>query len=301
MSDLPELFPGFESRRIETSGAEIFLRTGGDGPPLLCLHGYPQTHAMWHRVAPVLSRHFTLVLADLRGYGASSCPASDPSHTPYGKRAMAQDMVEAMAKLGHDRFRLAAHDRGARVAYRLALDHEACVERLALLDIVPTLDAWDGFDPTGAMGKFHWTFLAQPEPLPETVIGAASQHWHETMIGRWSSAGDLSPFSPDALEHYRASFCDPSRIHASCEDYRAGYTIDRDLDQADRDAGRKIACPSLVLWGGGRSLGTVSNTLQVWQQWCENVQGQAMECGHFIAEEMPEETARLLSEFFSGD
>lgn len=298
MNTLPDLFPGFDERRIKTSGAEIFLRTGGNGPPLLCLHGYPQSHVMWHRVAPELAKHFTLVCADLRGYGASSCPPTDTAHETYGKRAMALDMVEVMAALGHDRFRLAAHDRGARVAYRLALDHGDKVERLAVLDIVPTLDAWVDFNAKGAMGKFHWTFLAQAAPLPETVIGADPVAWHETLMARWSAAASLTPFAEEAMAHYRSAFSDPAHIHAFCEDYRAGYTVDHASDRSDQEAGNTISCPTLVLWGGGRSVGTVSNTLEVWQTWCEDVRGQALPCGHFLAEERPEETAALLSDFF---
>ncbi len=299
MTDLPELFPGFEARSFTTGGAEIFARIGGSGPPLLLLHGYPQTHACWHKIAPRLAEAFTLVLPDLRGYGSSSCPLPDQSHSVYAKRAMAQDMVEVMAALGHERFRLVGHDRGARVAYRLALDHGARVERLAVLDIVPTADVWNGFDAKDARGKFHWTFLAQAAPLPEAIIEANPVVWHEALLARWSGSGEMSHFSREALAHYRAFFTEPERIMAMCEDYRAGATVDYALDEADREAGRRIACPTLAIWGGGRAIGTVSgaNPLDIWRGWCTQVTGHPLPCGHFLAEEAPGETLSVLLPF----
>lgn len=302
MSDLPELYPGFEIRRIATGGAEIFARTGGSGPPLLLVHGYPQSHACWHKIAARLAEHFSVVLPDLRGYGASSCPAPDPEHNVYSKRAMAQDLVEVMEALGHARFRLVGHDRGGRVAYRLALDHGDRVERLAVLDIVPTGDVWNAFDAVDARGKFHWSFLAQPAPLPEAMIAANPATWHEGLMARWSGTGDLSPFSDEALAHYRAAFTQPDRIEAMCEDYRAGATVDHAQDEADRDAGHKITCPTLAIWGAGRTVGTVTGAepLDVWQRWCTDVTGGPLPCGHFLAEEAPEETLDKVLPFLSG-
>ena len=302
MSDLPELFPGFEARRIATQGAEIFARIGGSGPPLLMVHGYPQTHACWHKIAGQLAEHFTVVLPDLRGYGASSCPVPDAEHHAYSKRAMAQDLVEAMAALGHERFRLVGHDRGARVSYRLALDHGERVERLAVLDIVPTGDVWNAFDAADARGKFHWSFMAQPAPLPEAMIEANPIAWHEGLIARWCGTGDLSPFSQEALAHYRASFTEPARIQAMCEDYRAGATVDHDHDETDRGAGHKIAGPTLAVWGGGRTVGIVSGSgpLETWRSWCTDVTGTPLPCGHFLAEELPEETLAALLPFLQG-
>lgn len=296
MSALPELFPRFEARTFTTGSAEIFARLGGDGPPLLLLHGYPQTHAMWHRLAPKLAKHFSLVIADLRGYGESSVPTSDEEHYTYSKRAMGGDMVEVMSQLGHDRFAVLAHDRGARVGYRLAFDHPGRVARLALLDIVPTYFVWQETARI-ALGKFHWPFLAQPAPVPETIIGKDPAFWHEHLMASWNARGDLSVFSGEALSHYRANFTAPERIHAMCEDYRAGATYDLAADRADHEAGNRIACPVLALWGQGRKAGFVDNSLDVWREWCDDVQGAGVDCGHFLAEENPEDTLHHLSPF----
>ncbi len=285
MNPLPELFPGFAATILNVGGVDIFTRTGGTGPALLLLHGYPQTHACWHKMASQLAQHFSLVLMDLRGYGQSSAPAGDADHLTYSKRAMAQDCAAVMSELGHKRFSVLSHDRGARVGYRLALDHAERIENLITLDIVPTSEAWDAMDYQGAMNKFHWTFLAQPHPLPEQIIEAATDTWHEYLLRNWSAHDDLSAFDPDALQHYRQSYRQPARIHAMSEDYRAGLTVDYRLDLADLAAGRKISCPTLALWGQRRSLGTVSNTLQVWKKWCDNVEGKPIESGHFLAEE----------------
>ncbi len=299
MSDPVDLFPGFASQRISTTSAEIFLRTGGSGPPLLMLHGYPQTHVCWHRVAADLARHHTLVIMDLRGYGQSSAPISDVLHQSYSKRAMATDCIEVMRAMGYDRFSVLSHDRGARVGYRLALDHPDAVEKLVVLDIVPTSEAWVAMDHAGAMSKFHWTFLAQAAPLPETLISADPDSWHEYLLKSWNATGELTVFDPAALEHYRQSYRRPECIHAMSEDYRAGITIDFDLDIADRNDGRKIRCPTLALWGEKRSLGTVSNTLGVWRNWCETVTGGPVLSGHFLAEENPQETLTQVIPFLT--
>lgn len=297
MNPLPELFPGLDSRTINVGEVDIFTRSGGSGPPLLLLHGYPQTHACWHKIAADLAKHFSLVLIDLRGYGQSSAPTGDPDHKMYSKRTMAHDCVAVMSALGHKGFSVLSHDRGARVGYRLALDHADRIENLIMLDIVPTSEAWDAMDYRGAMSKFHWTFLAQPRPLPEQIIEAAADTWHEFLLASWSAGGDLSVFDNEALQHYRVSYRQPARIHAMSEDYRAGFTVDNQLDQADLAAGRKISCPTLALWGQRRSLGTVSNTLQVWSKWCDQIDGKPIESGHFLAEENPADTVEEVLRF----
>lgn len=296
MSKLPELFPGFESRTIKAKGAEIFMRLGGAGPPLLMLHGYPQTHVMWHKIAGVLAEHFSLVIADLRGYGQSSCPTSDDNHETYSKRAMGNDMVEVMAALGHDRFMVLSHDRGARVGYRMTLDHADKVSRLVMLDIVPTYFVWQESAQIG-LGKFHWPFLAQPSPFPETMIGKDPVMWLEHLMASWSGDGGLSAFSPGALAHYRAAITQAERIHTGCEDYRAGATCDLALDAIDHTAGNKIACPVLALWGESRKKGFVNNSLEIWREWCDDVRGEPIACGHFLAEENPGDTLAAVLPF----
>jgi haloacetate dehalogenase len=251
---------------------------------------------MWHRVAPMLAQKFSLILADLPGYGWSAAPHEGEGHSPYHKRAMANAMIDVMEALGHVRFRLAGHDRGGRVAYRLALDHPGRVEKLATLDIVPTLDVWRGMDAKGALSAWHWPFLAQSAPLPELLLGKAANEYFDLRYNR-ASAGGLAP-DPRALEHYRASFTDPARIHAQCEDYRAGATIDVAHDEADRAAGRKITCPLLVLWGARGGFARNLSPLETWKNWATNVSGHALDCGHYLAEEKPEETAKALLEFF---
>lgn len=301
-----ELLPGFRATTIPTgAGADIFVRTAGSGPPLLCLHGFPQSHVMWHRIAPALAERHTVVLADLRGYGDSRphrpTTADDASndHHAFSKRVMARDMVEVMHALGHERFMLAGHDRGGRVAYRLALDHAERVERLVTLDIVTTLDAWEDIDRNNAVGRFHWMFLARPAPFPETMIGRDPAHMLEYLLSQWTGSKDLSAFDSRALAAYRRHFSRAEVIHATCEDYRAGAGLDPDLDAEDRAAGRKIACPMLALWGGTRQHGFVGKPLQSWRRWCDDVRGEAIECGHFLAEEAPEETLRLMLPFLA--
>lgn len=300
MTDRADLFPGFTEARLKGDGLELYARIGGEGPPLVLLHGYPETHVMWHRVAPELARHFTLVIPDLRGYGQSDCAAASVDGSAYSKRAMAADIVAAMASLGHDRFRLAGHDRGARVGYRLALDHRDRVERLAVLDILPTADYWRRMDRAYGLKMYHWMFLAQPAPLPETLIAGAPVTYLEHTLASWTKAGDLSAFDPRALDHYRRFFCEPDRIHAVCEDYRAGAGIDCDLDEADRAAGRTIACPLLAVWGGG-GLASASagaeTQLDVWRRWADDVTGAPADSGHFVAEENPAATLAQLLPF----
>jgi haloacetate dehalogenase len=298
MSDLPDLFPGFEARHFQTRGAEIFTRLGGEGPPLVLLHGYPQTHAMWHLVAPRLAQTFTLIIPDLRGYGSSSVPSDKPDHFNYSKRAMGQDVCDIMDALGYRQFSVCGHDRGGRAAYRLALDEPSRVSKLAVLDIVPTYDMWHRLTPALAMKTFHWTFLAQPAPWPERMIAADPLAWLEDKIGSWNSSGAV--FAPGALAHYRAFFVQPERLHATCEDYRAGASYDLKADEEDRAAGRIIACPTLALWGSAGIPGKTEGPLDIWRTWCSDVHGQAIGCGHFLAEEAPDETLAVLIPFLKG-
>ncbi|HEY0649517.1 alpha/beta hydrolase [Phenylobacterium sp.] len=290
-------FEGFELSQIALPdpAGEVSLRVrhGGSGPPLLLLHGYPETHMMWARVAEGLADSFTVVCPDLRGYGGSTKPPSSDDHETSSKRAMARDAVNLMAKLGFDCFGVAGHDRGGRVAYRLALDHPAAVAKVSVLDIIPTGEAWARADKRFALGYWHWPFLAQPHPFPETLIGADPEFF---FAGRY---GILRSFDAEAQADYLESAKLPSVIHAMCEDYRAGAGYDRLLDEADKKAGKKIACPVQVLWGAKGALAAWYDTLAVWREWADDVQGQALDCGHFIPEEKPDETLALLRRFFA--
>jgi len=296
---MSDLFPNTSEHRVVSAGAEIFARIGGKGPPLLLLHGFPQTHAMWHRIAPSLMEHFSCVMPDLRGYGQSSCPPNTSDNSAYSKRAMAEDMVALMASLGHRRFAVAGHDRGGRVAYRLALDRPEAVACLAVLDIVPTYTMWHEFNVRLAMKAYHWLFLAQPVPLPEMMLEKAPVAWLDYTIANWSKAGDLSAFDPRVMAAYRTHFARPDYIHAMCNDYRAGATFDLAADEADHAAGRKIACPTLALWGTGGFPSETSGPLGTWREWCEDVTGAGIDAGHFIAEENPAETLAHLLPFLS--
>ena len=291
------MFEGFASHRITTSGTEIFLRTAGDGPPLLLLHGYPQTHAIWHRVAPALAERFTVVCADLRGYGDSGKPEGGPDHAGYAKRAMAQDMVEVMAALGHEQFLLAGHDRGGRVAHRLCLDHPDRVSRAAVLDIVPTRTLFAATNQALATGYYHWFFLIQPEPLPERMIGADPLFYLHTKLGQWSADKHTGWVDPAALAEYERCFGDPATIHASCEDYRAAASIDLVHDEADLD--RRIACPLLVLWGERALMHRHFDVLATWREkTAGTVEDGALPCGHYLPEERPQEVIDPFMAFF---
>ena len=289
------MFEGFIQKRVKTSGAEINLVTGGSGAPMLLVHGYPQNHVIWHKVAPKLAERFTLVIPDLRGYGDSSKPPTDKEHLPYSKRAMALDLVEVMSALGHDRFDIVGHDRGARVTYRLGLDHPQRVRRLVTLDIIPTLEQFERADRLVARGMYHWYFLTQPAPFPETLIGKDPDYFLEHSLQSWRGN---DAFTPEALEAYRKSFRDPEVIHATCEDYRAGITCDCKFDEADRTAGRKLTMPMLTLWGARGRRGNAN--LEIWKLWATDVRGEGLECGHFIPEEAPEALIERLLEFFGG-
>ncbi|MBT3658515.1 MAG: alpha/beta hydrolase, partial [Rhodospirillaceae bacterium] len=268
------MFDGFETKRITTTGADIHLKAAGAGPPVLLLHGYPQTHICWQFVAPILAEKFTLVVPDLRGYGDSAGPAPDSEHHGYSKRAMAVDMVEVMTALGHETFSTVGHDRGARVMHRLVMDHPDRVTKMVSLDVVPTLDMWEGTDKKRALGAFHWFFLAQPAPLPEKMIGADPGYFAEWLMRSW--AADGFEFDAAAMAEYKRCFANPDVIQATCEDYRAGAGIDVEHDLADREAGRRITCPVLFLWGAIRGFGGPqggSAPLDVWRRWADNVSG----------------------------
>jgi haloacetate dehalogenase len=296
---LPDLYPGFIQHRIKTAGAEIFVRTAGSGPPLLLMHGYPMTHVCWHKIAAELAKHVTLVLPDLRGYGSSSAPPGDAQHTVYSKRAMAVDMLDVMSALGHERFIAGGHDRGGRVAYRLALDHPQAVSALIPIDILPTSEVWGRLRADSAIKSYHWAFLAQPHPMPETLINGNPVHYLEHTLASWCGTRDLAPISPEALAHYHTLMRDPARVHAMCEDYRAGASIDRQLDEADFKAGRKIACPTFVLWGSEYLGKGSAPPLDVWRTWCTNVSGAEIRSGHFLADENPRDTLAALQGFLA--
>jgi haloacetate dehalogenase len=298
MSDLADLHPGFASHWIDTAAGKIFARAGGNGPPLLLLHGYAQSNVMWHRVAPALAERFSLVIPDLPGYGWSAASRADDAHAPYDKRSMANAMIEMMEKLGHIRFRLAGHDRGGRVAYRLALDHPGRVERIAVLDIIPTWEMWHRMDATMATKVWHWPFLALKFPMPELLIEKDPIGYIDYKMASWTKAKDLSAFDPRALAHYHAFFSDPLRIHATCEDYRAGRTVDLAHDEADRKTGRKIAAPLSVFWGE-TGIPNASGPLAIWRDWAQDVTGHALDSGHFVAEENPQATTAALLDFFT--
>ncbi len=288
---------GFRSQRVAGDGADLAVWIGGAGPPLVCLHGYPQTHLTWRKVAPLLAERFTVVLPDLRGYGESEVVPTDATHAPYAKRAMARDIVALMERLGYPRFRLAGHDRGARVAYRLVLDAPERVERIAVLDVIPTIENWEAMDYRRAIDTYHWPFLAQPEPLPEKLIGADPGWYCRWTLGRWLE--DSGAIEPEAMQAYADAFARDGRVHAACEDYRAGATIDIEHDRADRDAGRRIAAPLLALWGAGPSGQRGAHFGDVWKRWADDVTPRTLPCGHFLMEERPHETAAILIEHFA--
>ena len=290
------MFEGFERIQIETRGASINAVRGGEGPPVLLLHGYPQTLAMWHLIAPRLSASFTVIASDLRGYGDSSKPKGGEEHAGYSKRAMAADQVEVMQTLGFGSFAVVGHDRGGRVAHRMALDHPQSVTRLAVLDIVPTRHVFETADKELAMAYYHWFFLSQPYDLPERLIGADPDYYLRKKLGGWGTGFDS--FASEAYAEYERCFRDPRTIHASCEDYRAAATIDLEHDGADRD--RKVGCPLLALWGEQGVVERLYDALGVWRGYASDVRGRALPCGHYLAEERPEETAEELVTFLHG-
>jgi haloacetate dehalogenase len=293
-------FEGFESHRIAVNGIELFVRIGGDAdaPPMLMLHGFPQTHAIWHRIAQRLQSRFRLVLPDLRGYGDSAKPAGDAGHANYSKRTMALDIAELMTQLGHERFALVGHDRGGRVAHRLALDHAARVTKLCLIDIAPTLDMYERTTMAFASLYYHWFLLIQPAPLPEKLLGADPLFFLHSAFGGWGSKL-LEHLEPQARADYERCFAMPQTLHANCEDYRASAGIDLEHDRASRAAAQRIACDTLVLWGSRGVVARLFKPLELWQAQCAGrVSGQALESGHFVPEEAHTEVANALRSAF---
>ena len=288
------MFEGFEEKKVGTTGAAINLVMGGSGPPLLLLHGYPQSHVMWHKVAPRLAEHFTVVAADLRGYGDSDKPAGDAEHNNYSKRSMARDQVEAMESLGFTTFFLAGHDRGARVSHRLTKDNPDRVLKLATLDIIPTHRMFQIVNKEMAANTFHWFFLIQPDDFPERVIGADADYFIRHSFQRGDNWREVFP--EEAISEYVRCSTDPATIHAICEDYRAGASID--LVHDEDDFASKVTCPHLALWSDRGYVGRTQDVLGVWADYSTNVRGHSMPSGHYIAEELPDETYVELRDFF---
>jgi haloacetate dehalogenase len=292
-------FENYVPFTVDANGVSIFGMKGGNGPPLLLLHGHPQTHEIWHRLADVLAQHFTVIATDLRGYGASGKPPSDAQHLPYSKRAMAVDQVAVMQHFGFEHFMVCAHDRGARVAHRMAVDFPKAVDRLMLLDIAPTLAMYEATDRTFATAYFHWFLLIQPEPLPELLIGSQPDAYVERVMG--SRHAGLAPFAPHALQAYRDALKQPGAVHAMCEDYRASATIDLEHDRADIECGNKIACPLRVLWGAEGVIEKNFKALDEWRRVARDVSGRKMPAGHYIAEEVPDELLAEMLAFFEAN
>jgi haloacetate dehalogenase len=284
------LFPGFSPARVVIDEIEITGIKGGAGPGLLLLHGYPQTHAIWHSVAPRLAEDFTVVAPDLRGYGHSSKPAGDPGHATYSKRTMARDQIALMRAIGFEQFFVVGHDRGGRVGHRLAVDYPGAVRRLVVLDIVPTLAMYEQTSMEFARAYWHWFFLIQPAPMPERLIGSDPEFFLNWSLSHLS--GEQSPFTAEALAEYLRCFRDPATIHGMCEDYRAAATIDLEHDRSDRTSGRRISCPLLVLWGARGVVARCFDPLAEWRRVAGDVNGHALPCGHFVPEEMPQELLR---------
>lgn len=291
------------TRKVGTGRGPVFVSQSGEGPPLLLLHGFPQTHLMWRDVAPALSERFTVVCADLPGYGRSFCPPSEPDHAPGSKRAMAGDLVEVMERLGFPRFGVAGHDRGGRVAYRMALDHPGRISRLAVLDVLPTSTVWSRADARLALAFWPWSLLAQPAPLPERLIGGAPDAVVDDALSQWDTPPSVFP--PGMRAAWVEALRDPARVHAICEEYRAAATIDREHDEDDRAAGRRIQCPVSVLWSARGGLehwyADAGGPLALWRDWADRVEGRSFDAGHFFPEERPAETAAVLAAFFASD
>jgi len=295
-------FDQFDTFEIETKETRIFARRGGAGPGLLLLHGFPQTHLMWRHIAPALAQSFTVVCADLRGCGRSGCPPSRPDHAAYAKCAMARDLVAMMSQLGFERFSIAGHDRGGRVTYRLAPDHPDRMQRLAVLDVVTTADSWERADARFAQSFWPWSLLAQPEPMPEQLIAAAPDAVVDAALSGWGTPAET--FNAETRTAYVNALRNPAHIHAICEEYRAATTADVDHDCADRDAGRRITCPMLILWSGRGPLNSwyeaEGGPLALWRDWAHDIQGHPVDGGHFFPEEVPGLTIHLLSGFFGA-
>lgn len=293
---------GFTRRDVPTNGTSLSVHRAGQGTPLVLLHGYPQNHMCWHKIAPALARSFDVIIPDLRGYGRSEIPVNDPDNLAYSKREMARDIVGMMDVLNVDAAHVLGHDRGARVAYRFALDHPQRLRRLGIIEIIPTGDFWAAWDADLAMKGYHWTFLAQPAPLPERMICADPRGYIEWTLASWTHRGDLSAFSPDALAAYRAQALDARRISAMCNDYRAGATFDRALDLADRARGAQIAAPLRFLWAKGGFPARSGDPLKAWRAWAPDVSGTEIDrCGHFAMEERPDAVLAAMEPFFKDE
>ena len=295
------IFPGYENQLVSIGDQRISLHVGGTGTPLLLLHGYPQNHAAWIKLAVPLARNFTCVIADLPGYGASSIPADAPNNESYSKRRMAALLVSAMASKGYANFSVMGHDRGARVAYRMALDHPVTIRRVVIIEIIPTSDMWDAFNAQMAMKAYHWSFLAQPFPLPEKLIGGDPLFYLEWTLRSWTKNDCLDAFDSRSLESYREQIRDPARVHAMCEDYRAGASIDRRLDLADKAGGTRIDAPLLFVWSKLGFPAATGDPLSLWKGWSHELSGAEIESGHFMPEENPAALLAAAVPFLNAD
>ena len=282
------MIPGFAASRVHTGEVALSVHRAGRGPPLLLLHGFPQNHRCWAGLAPRFAEAFDVIVPDLRGYGGSDAPPDDEDHAAYSKRRMAADLVGLLDALALPRAHVLGHDRGARVAYRMALDHPGRVDRLGIVEVVPTLDFWEAWDADLALAAYHWTFLAQAAPLPERMIAADPEGWVDHTLRAWTRARTLAPFAADALASYRAQMADPARRHAMCADYRAGATVDRRLDAEDRAAGRRIEAPLRFLWAEGGFPSRTGDPAGLWRRWAREVTDRSCASGHFAMEEAPD-------------
>ncbi|MDV7341658.1 alpha/beta hydrolase [Terasakiella sp. A23] len=294
------MITGFQQKFHDVNGVRLSVHTAGQGEPLLLLHGYPQTHMTWSKVAPEFAKSFSCVAPDLRGYGDSSVPKTDDGHLAYSKREMGRDMIALMAELGHQTFMVLGHDRGARVAYRMTLDHPDHVKKVGIVEVVPTSDMWDRFNAKMALKAYHWTFLAQPHPLPENMIGGDPVAYLEWTLKSWVGDGTLDAFSPEAMESYKQQFLNPDHVHGMCQDYRAGATIDRELDEESRANGDKIKVPLCFTWAENSFPAQTVDPLGLWQEWADNVEGHVLpgKSGHFPMEENPQAIVDCFVPFF---
>jgi haloacetate dehalogenase len=302
MATIEPLILGLEGARVATRNGEVYVEVGGGGTPVLLLHGFPETSLMWRDIAPRLAPNFTIVAADLPGYGRSDCPDDGADHAGMSKRQMAATLVEAMHRLGHPHFAVVGHDRGGRVAYRAALDHPQAITHVAVLDVIPTLEVWERADARMTLAFWPFSLLAQPAPLPERLVGSAPETIIDNALGYWGSPA--STFPAEVRRSYVNALRDPLHVHAICEEYRAAAGIDREHDEADLAAGRRIACPLLALWSATGGLDSwyreAGGPLEIWRRWADKVSGGPVSGGHFFAEEAPDLTAQLLSDFLGG-
>ena len=293
------MIAGFTKSTVRCNGVNLSVHRAGQGVPLLLIHGFPQNHMCWERVAPQLARHNDVIIPDLRGYGESEAPPNEPGNSAYSKRTMAQDIADLLTTLAIRRANILGHDRGARVAYRFALDHPKRLGKLGIIEIVPTADFWASWNADLAMAAYHWTFLAQPAPLPESMIGADPLAYVDWTLAQWTQSKSLNTFSPAALESYRKQAQDPARIHAMCSDYRAGASFDRSLDEEDKRAGRQIAVPLRLLYGAHGFPAKSGNAAEIWRRWAQQVEASVCDAGHFVMEENPQAVLSAFEPFFA--